>query len=144
MLIWIVLVSVVGSFIINWGYWIDALKIPVITVTLAVIGYVFTWKLWRIEITPKGEIFSRAGFTTDFRLKVADIVALEQGTHYFPAPQPVLMVKYHSETGANSVMIRPVAWGDRVLGQVIRDLLKLNPSIVLDDYAKAMLAQADA
>jgi hypothetical protein len=68
--------------------------------------------------------------------------ATEKG-FYFLVPQTVPVIRYRSEKTDKPVhtILRPPAWGDHVIGEIIKDLLAINPSIELDDYTKGFVAK---
>jgi hypothetical protein len=139
---WVFGLTAVLSIANFWGNWADIWFLPAMVLALLIITYVYVYKLWRIEITPQGQIFSKAGFTVDFRVDISAIETLEKGTYIFPTPQPVLVMTFTLAGKPTYRYVGPIAWGDKVIGQIIKDLLAINPSIQLDVYAKEFLSKA--
>lgn len=81
---------------------------------------------------------------TDFKLYIPNIASITRGTHYFPVAQTVVSIHARVASGGDgrNVIIRTSIWTDEVLGQMIRDLCKINPTIKLDEYAQQLVEAA--
>jgi hypothetical protein len=142
--LWILGLTIMFSLANDWGNWSDIWFLPALVLVFVIISYLYVYKIWRIEITPEGTLLSKAGFTIDFNIDIASIRTLEKGTYVFPIPQPVLVITFTLDGKQRYRQLHTPAWGDHVLGQIIRDVITINPSIQLDEYAKEFLAAASS
>jgi hypothetical protein len=112
--------------------------------TIDVIAYLGTNGLSRIMITHNKKLISRVGWMTDFKLDISNIASIAKGTHYFPVAQTVVTIHSRVPRGGDgrNVMIRTSIWTDKVLGQMIADVCKINPAIRLDEYAQQLVEAA--
>jgi hypothetical protein len=62
--------------------------------------------------------------------------------YYFLGAQPILVITYVSDGKRNFTRFGSFVFGDKIMGQIIKDLLAINSLIQLDDYAKAILVKA--
>jgi hypothetical protein len=69
---------------------------------------------------------------------------MTKGTHYFPVAQTVVAIHTRPRNGGNerNVMIKTSIWTDEVLGKMIKEVCKINPTIALDEYAQALVEAA--
>jgi hypothetical protein len=112
--------------------------------TIDLFGYLGTNGLSRIMISDDKQLISRVGWMTDFKLYIPNIASITRGTHYFPVAQTVVSIHARVASGGDgrNVIIRTSIWTDEVLGQMIRDLCKINPTIKLDEYAQQLVEAA--
>jgi len=129
----IVIVAGIFSVLNEWGNWEDVWFLPAMSLAFWIIAYVTIFKLWTIEITSEGYLISKSlKFQTDFKVKIDTIERIEKG-FYFLVPQTLPVIWYRSATTGKllHVLLRPPAWGEKVIGQIMKELITINPSIQL-------------
>jgi hypothetical protein len=139
----LVILAVIFSALNDWGDWSEDWQLPALAAVFWFVAYLGIYKMWTIQITEEGYIISKSlKFQTDFKVKIATIERIGKG-FYFLIPQNVPVIRYHSESTGKPLcfLLRPPAWGDKVIGQIIKDLVTINPSIKLDDYAKSFVTK---